>query len=140
MPLRDRSEGNLTTIELTTPGEWVKVKTKLGRGDQLRIQRALMKHFGLKGKLGELRDAPELTAENIDASELDVGEAVEILEFIALEVGVVSWCFDVPVTPQSLRELDPDDRKLIDDRLSEMYAERKDDERQDSLPGGPPTS
>ena len=104
-------------VELTTPGEWVDVKTRLSKGEQARIQGSA---FRVMGSTGE------------PSFELNYESTV----FAGLEVGIVGWSFAEPVTPANIRALAPEDYDLITARINELWEPRTDDERKNSFGSG----
>ena len=96
-------------VELTTPGEWVDVKTRLSKGEQARIQGSA---FRVMGSTGE------------PSFELNYESTV----FAGLEVGIVGWSFAEPVTPANIRALAPEDYDLITARINELWEPRTEEE------------
>ena len=43
MPLRKTSDADLVRIDLTTPGEWVEVKRRLGVDDERNVVRRMLR-------------------------------------------------------------------------------------------------
>lgn len=104
-------------VELTTPGEWVDVKTRLSKGEQARIQGSA---FRVMGSTGE------------PSFELNYESTV----FAGLEVGIVGWSFAEPVTPENIRALSEEDYDLITQRVNELWEPRSDDDRKKSSGSG----
>lgn len=107
----------LVLIPLPTEGEWVRVKPRLSRGDQVAIRKAVARNA--------TRDSEGKALINIEA-------ALEAGEFAVLDIAIKAWSFEEPVTPEAIRRLDGDSVDAIKTRLEELYpAERTDDERRD---------
>lgn len=103
-------------VQLSTPGDWVEVKTRLSKGDMTRMESAA---FRLRVAVTERQEA------NADID-------YEATIFTGLEVGIVAWSFPEPVTPANIRALDPDDYDIIAARINELWSARKDDDRKNS--------
>jgi len=123
------SEDDLETIQLPVVGEWVRVKRRLSRGDEVALQTQLLE-FAVFGSDSELPVVPDEKR----------GPAFEAMEFSMLEKAIVGWSFDAQVDAENIRALDPDSVAAIKDKLSELYpSARTDDDRKNSLaPGGAP--
>lgn len=143
MPLRGKGEANRTRVELSTPGEWVDIKTRLSRGDQLELQSRLMAGIKLRNEVEAMKGLPDLdtlgsaeaAARLVDLSGIDLNKAIADIEFAKFEVGVIDWSFahgaePVELTAENIRELDEVDVEIISAKMAEMY-ERSDDARQD---------
>lgn len=105
-------------IDLPTDGEWVEVKRRMSRGDEIAVQRMALR--GLQ--------VDPTNPKHVIVS--DPGEAVEAAEFATLDVAILAWSFDVPVTPEAIRRLDPDSVAAIKARLADLYpAPRTEDDR-----------
>src|SRR3990172_6259750 len=123
MPLVNNAEP--VRVELTTPGEWVDLKRRQSKGDQVRVQAA-----GLRLQMSQNGD---ITGGNIEATAQEVMESVT---FLALEIGIVAWSFPEALTKENIRLLDPDDYALIVKAADELWAPRSDDERGNSSGDG----
>lgn len=110
-------------VELTTPGEWVDVKTRLSKGDESKIRAAAF------------RVQASMQAGSRDTN-VDVGLDYEATVFAGLEVGLVAWSFAEPVTPENIRALSEEDYDLITQRVNELWEPRTDDERKKSFGSG----
>lgn len=110
------TDPGVVRIDLPAAGEWVEVKAVLSRGDEVAIQKRLM--AGTKFK-----------AQNIDDMEFDAGALMERVQFATLEVALVAWSFDAPVTPENIRLLDSASARLIEERMDELYETRTEDEK-----------
>lgn len=146
MPLRGRQAGNITVVPLSTPDEWVEIKTRLSRGDQLALQAGIMQDASIKGDLMRLRNMPELdendpdaAASMLDLSGMKIATMLDGIEFTKLEVAIVDWSFAhldptdenyAALTPAALRDLDEDDVAIISAKMTELYA-RSEADRQD---------
>lgn len=104
-------------IELPTPGEWVDVKRVLTRGDEVEVQRRLVAGTRVRP------DDPK--ADLV----LDAGDAIERAQFALMEVAIVAWSFEEPVTPENIRLLDAASARFIEARLNELYEGRSEDEK-----------
>jgi len=115
MPLIDDSE--TVRIDLPAQGEWVEVRKRLSRGDEIAIQRRLL-------------TGAEVTASGLER--LAAPEIIEAAEFATLEVAIRAWSFPEPVTPDNIRRLDPESVAALKAALNELYpAQRTEDERRD---------
>lgn len=107
MPFIDRNL--VTRIDLPTPGEWVEVQSALTAGQKARLDAA--------GKATILV--------NKDSGELQVNEeATERSTFLALEMTIRGWSFGVPVTPERIRDLAPEDIDILAARCNQLWAPR----------------
>lgn len=114
----------LERVELTTPGEWVDLKSRLSKGDQTRIQSAA---FKVQAAMAAGR-----------AGDMDVAIDYEASVFAGLEVGIVAWSFGEPVTPANIRALSAEDYDLVTERANGLWAPRRDDDRKNSFANGAP--
>lgn len=112
-------------VELSCPGEWVEIKSRLSKGDTTKISAA---SFRLRAAIRDQADS------------FDVGLDYEASIFAGLEVGVVAWSFPEPLTPENLRGLSEEDYDIISRRANELWERRSDDESKNSPGGGPTTS
>lgn len=119
MPLTSRDD--VVRIELSTPGEWVDVKRRLSKGEQTRIQAS-----GVDLKMALNGDVVGVHGD------LPADQVLDTVTFRGLEIGIVAWCFDVELTPENIRLLDPDDYDIIKERLDELWRPRSDDEKGNS--------
>ena len=121
------ADSDLHLINLPAPGEWVKVKRRLSRGDEIDLQKRLITVAVFDGDLPSVPDANK-------------GDAIEAMEFMTLEKAIVAWSFDADLTPANIRALDPESVAKIKEELNTLYpAARTDDERKNSqAPGGAP--
>lgn len=101
---------DLVRIDLPADGEWVEVKRKLSRGDEIKVQRAVVSSakIGMAGAEGVIES-------------LDAGVAIEAAEFAALDVAIIQWSFPDKVSAATIRQLDPASVEAIKQRLNEMY-------------------
>lgn len=109
-----------TLINLTTPGEWVKVKSHLTRRDRNHIQGAAI---DMHIEIDPVTREPVIP----DGVDISTGKLLDSLDFSILERAVVAWSYDEPYTKEGLERLADKDIDLLKERLGEMYA-RKDDE------------
>lgn len=124
MPLIGNDD--LVRIDLPAEGEWVEVKRRLSRGDEIAVQRALTE--GGRITAGGATDG---------GLELSAGEVIEAAEFAGLYVAIKRWSFSERVTPEAIRTLDGESVAAIKERLNEMYEPpRQDDERKNSPENG----
>lgn len=130
MPLLDGSR--MVHIDLPHEGEWVKVKERLSRGDMLRVQKAVLRN----ARMGAI-DA----SGNADI-EVDPAEAIDAAEFATLEVAIIAWSFKAPVTPGTIRQLDPESVEHLKRELNVLYPDQlADSEKKDSgADGSEPSS
>lgn len=110
-------------IDLSTPGEWVEVKSALSKGDQTRAR------------------VPSFRLEvSRDSQNIDAAQALDAITFAALEVGIVSWSFDEKVTAENIRALSVEDYDIITERCNELWSPRSDDEVKNSSGAGLPSA
>lgn len=114
MPLIKEDGGNLEQIDLPAAGEWVKVKERLSRGNEIAVQRAVASTATLKMSGGST------TADDADFG-LDAEAAIEAAEFALLYVAIKAWSFPDPVTKANIRCLAPEDVECIKAKLDELY-------------------
>lgn len=115
---------DLVRIDLPVEGEWVEVKRRLSRGDEIAVQRALT-------------SGSTITAGTSALMDLSGPEVIEAAEFAGLDVAIKAWSFAEPVTPANIRALDPASVDAIKSRLNELYeAPRTDDERKNLSANG----
>lgn len=99
-------------LALTTPGEWVEIKTRVSVATVKKIEAA-----GMKFRM-------------TDAMTPDFELAMDEVYFAALDAMVTGWSFETPLTPENLRCLTPEDYDVITARLNEILPGRlKDDDR-----------
>lgn len=118
MPLLRNDD--LVRIDLPAPGEWVEVKRRLSRGDEVAIQRSL-----LAGATLVAGGMPQL----------DAGAAIEAATFGTLDCAIRSWSFGVPVTPEAIRQLDGESIDAIKAALNALYPEARTEEERGNLSG-----
>lgn len=120
-------DDDLVRIEIPADGEWVDVKRRLSRGDEVAVQRSIV--GGTTVEMG--KTLPPLEA----------GRYLEAAEFAVLDVAIVAWSFDEPVTSKYIRQLDGASVDAIKERLNELYpGPRKEEDRGNSNGSGPATS
>lgn len=103
-------------VPLSTPGEWIDLKTRLSKGDTTRIEAAAFKLQMARGSLA---------GGDVD---VDLTLDYEAMTFIGLEVGITAWSFEEPVTPQNIRALAPEDYEIITERANELWQPRGEEE------------
>lgn len=103
MPLLNKPE--LIRIPLPAEGEWVDVKDRLSAGDFAHVQKAAVKNAKING----------------DYFEINAADAIDSATFSVMEVAIVKWSFNEPVTADNLRALDQDSVDCIRERLNEIY-------------------
>lgn len=118
-------DDDLVRIDLPENGEWVEVKRRLSRGDEVTVQRASVKGSMLQGGT-EFR--------------VDAESALDAAEFAVLDLVIKRWSFEERVTPEAIRMLDGEAVDAIKVRLEELYASRTDDERKNSSAATQPQS
>ena len=107
------SDTDLETIELPAEGEWVKIKTHLSRGDEVAVQRAVLR--------GARAPVSAATTEANFAGSIDVEAAYDAGEVALLEIVIKEWSFDVPVNPRNIRTLDPASVEAIEVACDAQY-------------------
>lgn len=110
MPLVDKTD--VVRVDLSTPGDWVDLRRRLSKAEQLRISARVIAVGTLDGA------SPDIAEEKL----------MEV-NFIGLEIGVVAWSFPEDLTPANLRELDLDDYNILAEKTAELWKLRTDDER-----------
>lgn len=120
MPLQRTSNTDLERIELSTPGEWIEVKRKMGKDDERR-RTALM-----------LRGQPVVDG-NI---QFDAGVLMEEAPFATLFVVAKKWNVVDPETGRvaslneaNMRALSDEDMAIIKAKFEELYAPPLDEEQ-----------
>lgn len=109
---------DLVTINLPTDGEWVRVKSKISVGDEVALQQAVVRHARMEG-LSTI-------------AEFDPEQMLEYREFALLDIVIKEWSWSDPVTPEGIRELDPESHEFLKEKLNEIYpAARGDGENRD---------
>lgn len=121
MPLIDRDR--TVRIDLPVAGEWVEVREQLSKGDQARIQAAVVRNAALR---------PDGTP--------DVALDLEAATFATLEIAIVRWSFSEPVTPENIRRLDEASYDAIVAALDRLYARRSPEEQKNSSDASPTRS
>lgn len=102
-------------------GHWVEVKTRLTVGERKRLTVAAFEVANM-----EDRPTPSINLAAVTTT--------------ALEIGIVAWSLEDPVTPENVRLLDEDSGEIISRRLDQLWATRTDDERKNSSGGGRTTA
>lgn len=112
MPLQRTWE--TVRIDLTTPGEWIEVKTKLGKDDERRRTALLLR--GQRIRAGE------------SLTEFDAAAMFDAAVFATIEVAAQAWSVRDPetnkvaeLTPANIRALSDEDIAIISRKLEEMY-------------------
>lgn len=134
MPLQKTSNTDLVRIDLSTPGEWVDAKRKLGKDDERR--RSMLILAGQRVEPGQV------------LTEYDLGPLLQAVTFATMEVAIRRWSITDEATGQpaaltaaNLRALSDADLDLISAKFGEMYAPpRSDDETKNSSASGAPPS
>ncbi len=135
MPLLKTSNTDLARIELSTPGEWVEVKRKLGKDDERR--RSMLILAGQRVTAGQA------------LTEYDLGPLLQAVAFATMEVAIKAWSIVdaltgqlAELTPANLRALCDEDVAIIAEQFGELYTpQRSDDEVKNlSASGAPPSS
>ena len=122
MPL-DYGDKTLLRIDLPAPGEWVDVKSKLGRADERMSMQILF--TGQKKKIAD--GTPTF-------DELDVGPFLGVADFAVMAVAIQRWSFPAPITLANCQALDDASVECIKAKLEEMYpAPRGESEAKNSL-------
>lgn len=139
MPLLRNDD--LVRIDLPAEGEWVEVKRRLGRGDEVAVQKAIMTGLKLPAEIITRLAEPGLTAaklgEAVMSQGIDAATFLEGAQFATLEVAIKAWSFDDEVTPEGIRELDGESIDVIVARLNDLYpGPRTDDDRKNSSASG----
>lgn len=134
MPLLKTSNTDLVRVELSTPGEWVEVKRKLGKDDERR--RSMLILAGQRVTAGQ------------PLTEYDLGPLLQAVAFATMEVAIKQWSIvdaetgkPADLTAANLRALSDEDVALISAAFGEMYAPpRSDDETKNLSASGAPSS
>ena len=127
MPL-DYGDKKLVRIDLPAPGEWVEVKSKLGRGDERKSMEIMF--TGQKKKIND--GAPSF-------DELDIGPFLGVADFAVMAVAIQRWSFPEPITLANCQALDDASVECIKANLEELYpGPRGESETKNSLPPLPP--
>lgn len=107
-------------------GAWVELKTRLSFVERNRLAAAAIQTTVQEAPNGEL----------VTVNDVNVEGAVRA----ALEIGIVAWSFEDPVTPENVALLDEDSGDRVKRRLDQLWARRTDDDRKNSSSGGAPRS
>jgi len=118
-------DDDLVQIDLTTPGEWVKVKRRLSVGEREKL-----KSHGLSAQMRYVSNRPELEMEM-------TAKLIEGMSFIGLEIGIKAWSFPEPLTANKLRLLDPRDFDHITKAVNDLWDDRTDEEKNASSESTP---
>lgn len=117
------SDDELVRIDLPAEGEWVEVKARVSRGDEIAVRQA----WADGARLGS----------NLALEEMNPATVLEAMEFATLDRVLKRWSFDVPVTPENIRRLDAESMDAIKARLNEIHpGPRGDDEARNSESSG----
>ncbi len=112
-------------FDLPAAGEWVKLKRRLSRGDEVSLIASYLRHrIGWVDEDGtvKLMDGVRFEDGIVRATDaFDAAELLEVLEFGVAERAIVAWSFDAPITPEAVRWLDPASIRAIRQRCSELY-------------------
>lgn len=127
MPLL--KDGELERIDLPVDGEWVEVKPRPSRGDEIWVQAQVARHLQSLNKGSGPDAALAVTG--------DMGEALAAAEFAMLERAIKRWSFADELTPENIRLLDPASVACLKERIGEMWAPRTEEARRD-LSGSSP--
>lgn len=128
MPLQRTWE--TVRIDLTTPGEWIEVKTKLGKDDERRRTALLLRGQPIVDGKVQGTDAGALLAEAPFATLIVVAKNWNVID---PETGRKAQ-----LTEANLRALSDDDLELLNSRFEELYAEPSEADLKNSLAGGAP--
>lgn len=116
-------DDDLVRIDLPADGEWVEVKARLSRGDEMAIQRAIV---------GDIAIVP---GGNVGA--VNAAQYLEAAEFAVIDAAVRRWSFDEPVTRENIRQLDSASIDALKAALDELYpGPRKEEDRGNSSGSG----
>lgn len=120
-------DDDLVRIDLPADGEWVEVKARLSRGDEMAIQRAIV---------GDIAIVPGGSVGTVNAAAY-----IEAAEFAVIDVAVRRWSFEEPVTPENVRRLDGESIAALKVALDELYpGPRKEEDRGNSPGSGAATN
>lgn len=101
-------------VNLTTEGEWVKVKCHLTRRDRNHIKAAAI---NLRVDIDPVTQQPVMP-EGVD---VDTAAMLNSLDFAILERAIVGWSYDEPVTPGTIERMQDEDIDLLKDFLGKLY-------------------
>lgn len=95
-------------LDLPTSGEWVELKSVLSRGDEEKRKARLASAatVGPDGKVGAV---------------IDSGVIYEVAVSYTMELAIVSWSFEVPVSADAIGHLDDASFDAIKDKCEELY-------------------
>lgn len=113
-------------IDLPAPGEWVELKAALSRGDEEK-------------RRARLASAWQYTADGKMTGAGDVSVIVDTATLFTMQLAIVAWSFDVPVTPEAIGCLDDESYDLLKAEVQSRYPirGRSDDDRKNSAGDGP---
>ena len=130
---------DLVRIDLPAEGEWVEVKRRLSRGDEIAVQKSLMAGLKLPPELIARLAERGLTAakvgEAVMGHGIDAAQFIEGAQFATLDVAIKAWSFGETVTPEAIRALDGESIDAIITRLNEMYPGPRTDDGRKNLSG-----
>ena len=138
--------GNETTepIALTTPGEWVKLKRRLSRGDQSDIDKRILRSINIDPNdlpAMQGRGGPELIAMLVGHG-MSVADLIDEYTWGTLYIALAEWSFyEGKPRVEDIRSLTPEDFDIITAAANDLYpgARTADDEKK-SLTDGAPSS
>jgi hypothetical protein len=130
---------NETTRVEISDGAWVDMRTRLGVGDQKRIKFAAV--LAINSMNATVQGTGEGATIAIGEGSRFDPDVLAYAEFAALDIGIVAWSFDEPVTPENIRLLDEEDFDTIKAATNTLWGKsRSDDERKNSSASTPSTS
>lgn len=140
MPLTSREQP--VRINLPTPGEWVEVKPRRSKADEAALYKRMLggvEISPLQAATFDGKTQAEIAAELLGDTRLNAADLVDEMTWAGIETAIVAWSFyDGKPLPEDIRDLDPDSYDVIVARLNELYpAARTDDDRKNSVSGGP---
>lgn len=135
-------------LQLPTEGEWVRLRTKLGKRAAVDIRKAGMRGATLRSADITAAAGGDLTAADVArAVDIDLDAVLEGSTFAFLEAAILGWCLnvdgelreDLPVTKENIEQLDEESFDAILSKLNELFPQRSEADRQDLSGAGAPT-
>lgn len=130
MPLLDRGSADTVRVPVTVGGEahWVDIKARPSVADRREIQRRILNATHGRALIDSMATG-------------QAGDVVEMTEFVTLELAVVAWSDDAPVTPANLRALPDEVLEALRAAINDHWPSRRTDEQaKNSSGGGAPTA
>ena len=130
MPLLDKGTKDTVRVPITVGGEahWIDIKARPSVADRRDIQRRILNATHGRGLIDAMATG-------------QAGDVVEMTEFVTLELAIVGWSDDAPVTAENLRALPDEALDAVRAAINEHWpGARTDEQAKNSSGGGAPTA